>query len=514
MTALGSIVGFGAYVPRLRLARATIGAAMGWLSPPNKARAVGSRSICNWDEDAITLAVEAARSARSMRGGAPDGQSSVAPGAGDRRVDSLALASTTLPFADRDGAALVASALDLPDRIETLTFASSLRAATSALANALRRADTQTLVMASDTRAARPGSPHELTYGHGAAALLVRGPPSAASAAASAPTRAAASAATLSPSLASVLAIEQVAADFVDHYRAAGESFDYGLEERWVRDEGYGKLVTGAIARALQSADVRAADVRHFAMPGSPDVVKRILQSTQLTSAKPGDTLHANCGDTGAAQPLLLLAEIFERAQPGEHIVMVGFGQGVDVLVLRTEAALEKLQYKPVQQALARGVEEQSYLRYLSNAGLIDVDFGMRAERDNRTAHTVAWRKHRALTAFVGGECTKCGTVQFPSSHVCVNPECRATDSQKDHPLADSTGRVKSFTEDWQAYSPRPPCMYANIEFAEGGNLLMELTDVEPGSLAVGDTVRFTFRVKDLDRQRAFRRYFWKATKE
>jgi 3-hydroxy-3-methylglutaryl CoA synthase len=481
LTALGSIVGFGAYVPRLRLSRATIATAMGWLSARNKARAAGGRSICNWDEDAITLAVEAARSA--------------AIGPRDQRIDALALASTTLPFADRDGAALVASALDLSEHIETLNFASSLRAGTNALANALRRADTRTFVIASDARKTRPGSPQELTYGHGAAALLVCG-----------------SSAELP--LATVLAIEQVAADFVDHYRAAGESFDYRLEERWVRDEGYGKLVAGANSRALQTADVRAADVRHLAMPGSPDVVKRIVQSTQLTSAKPSDTLHANCGDTGAAQPLLLLADIFERAQPGEHIVVVGFGQGVDVLVLRTEAALKDLQHRPVQQTLARGIEEQSYVRYLSNAGLLDVDFGMRAERDNRTAHTVAWRKHRALTAFVGGQCTKCGTVQFPPSHVCVNPECRATDSQKDHPLAESVGRVKSFTEDWQAYSPRPPCMYANIEFAEGGNLLMELTDLEAGTLAVGDTVRFTFRVKDLDRQRAFRRYFWKATKE
>jgi uncharacterized OB-fold protein len=286
------------------------------------------------------------------------------------------------------------------------------------------------------------------------------------------------------------------------------------LEERWIRDEGYGKLVGGVIARALQSADVRPADVHHLAMPGSPDVVKRILQNSQLTSARPSDTLHTNCGDTGTAQPLLLLADILERAQSGDCMLVIGFGQGVDVLVLRAETALANLQHKPVQHALARGIEEQSYVRYLSNAGLIEVDFGMRAERDNRTAHTVAWRKHRALTAFVGGECTKCGAVQFPPSHVCVNPDCRATDSQKDHPLAATSGRVKSFTEDWQAYSPRPPCIYANVEFAEGGNLLMELTDVEPGTLAVGDTVRFTFRVKDLDRQRAFRRYFWKATKE
>jgi uncharacterized OB-fold protein len=137
----------------------------------------------------------------------------------------------------------------------------------------------------------------------------------------------------------------------------------------------------------------------------------------------------------------------------------------------------------------------------------------MRAERDQRTAHTVAYRKRASLNAFKGGRCGKCGTVQFPHSRVCVNPQCRATDTQAPYRLADSQGRVKTFTEDWQAYAARPPYVYGNVEFAEGGNLLMEFTDIEPGDLKVNDGVRFVYRIKDDDRARGFRRYFWKATK-
>ncbi len=75
----------------------------------------------------------------------------------------------------------------------------------------------------------------------------------------------------------------------------------------------------------------------------------------------------------------------------------------------------------------------------------------------------------------------------FHSPRVCVNPECRATDTQLPHRLADSQGRVKSFTEDWQAYAARPPYLYGNVEFDEGGNLLMEFTDIEAGELKVND---------------------------
>ena len=91
------------------------------------------------------------------------------------------------------------------------------------------------------------------------------------------------------------------------------------------------------------------------------------------------------------------------------------------------------------------------------------------------------WRKSRQVTGFVGGRCSACQTAQFPKSRVCVNPACRKTDTQEDLRLADLLGRVKSFTEDWQAYAASPPAMYGNVEFAGGGNLLMEITDAGPG---------------------------------
>ena len=136
----------------------------------------------------------------------------------------------------------------------------------------------------------------------------------------------------------------------------------------------------------------------------------------------------------------------------------------------------------------------------------------MRAERDSRTAHSAHYRKHRDLNGFVGGRCTACGAVQFPRSRACVNPACRAFDTQVEHVLAQSLGRVKTYTEDWLAFVPEPPLQYGNVTFSEGGNAFIEFTDVEPGELSVGAAVRFVFRIKDVDHVRDFHRYFWKAT--
>jgi 3-hydroxy-3-methylglutaryl CoA synthase len=487
MTELGSILSCGAHVPRLRLQRSAIAAAMSWLSPPGRGNARGTRAVGNWDEDALTMGVEAARgclaAAPRANGDDPEARSS-------EEIESLLFCSTTAPFADRDDAVMLSSALDLPPSVDTLNVGASLRAGTRGLITALHGGN-RALVVASDARLTRAGSSQELTYGDGAAAVLV-GPPA-------------------DPALATVLATVSLGSDFVDHYRMSGESFDYALEERWIRDESLLKIVPLAVADVLLAAGVAAADVRHFILPASHATSQRVALACQLSEARREQRVLLECGDAGAALPLLMLCGTLETAAAGDLVVMVGLGQGVDALLLRVGAGAAAFG-RPLSDTLERKRDEPSYVRYLSHRGLLDVDFGMRSERDQRTAHTVAFRKAAALNAFKGGRCERCGTVQFPQARVCVNPECRATDTQVAHRLADSSGRIKSFTEDWQAYSARPPYSYGNVEFSEGGNLLMEFTDVEPGELKVNDAVRFVYRVKDDDRARGFRRYFWKAS--
>jgi uncharacterized OB-fold protein len=309
-----------------------------------------------------------------------------------------------------------------------------------------------------------------------------------------------------------VIGVRCAATDFVDHYRMQGAQFDYVLEERWVRDELLSQLVPKVIAELLESAGCGADSIRHFAVPAALGVAKRVADACGLAAARRDESVLRECGDAGAALPALLLGACLEAARPGELILLLGLGQGVDAVLLRAEKAI--LEGRPLlAETLGRKHEEPSYTRYLSHRGLLDVDFGMRAERDQRTAHSVAYRKRDALTGFSGGRCRQCGTVQFPLSRMCVNPECRAADVQSPYRLAESRGRVKTFTEDWQAYSARPPYIYGNVEFSEGGNLLMEFTDTESGEIKIDDQVRFVFRIKDQDRARGFRRYFWKAAK-
>jgi 3-hydroxy-3-methylglutaryl CoA synthase len=97
------ITSYGAYIPRLRLDRMAIFQAMGWFAPALMMVAQGERSMCNWDEDALTMAVAASRDCLG--------------GQDKQKLDALYLASTTQPFADRQNAGIVSSALNLKDNL-------------------------------------------------------------------------------------------------------------------------------------------------------------------------------------------------------------------------------------------------------------------------------------------------------------------------------------------------------------------------------------------------------------
>ena len=262
---LGSILRCGAHVPRLRLPHAVIAEAMSWANPPGRSNSRrGARAICNWDEDALTLGVEAARSCLRGTQDLPD---------------AVTLCSTTAPFADRDDAVLLSTALGLPESVDSLNIAASLRAGTRGLVTAFNQGTKRTLVVASEARVTRAGSPEEMTYGDGAAALLV-GP-------------------TDPGSLATLLGTRSVGSDFVDHYRMSGSRFDYGLEERWVRDESLMKLIPMVVKELLTEVGCSSESVKHVVMPTSTNTAGRILQACGLTAAKSDAGILAGCGNAG-----------------------------------------------------------------------------------------------------------------------------------------------------------------------------------------------------------------------
>src|SRR5262245_34775836 len=110
------IAAYGAYVPITRLPFSLIAGRPAKEGGPE-------RSVADYDEDAITMAVTAAIDC--LTGIARDS------------VDAVYFASTSYALREKQGAALIAKALDLRRDVSTQDHTGSLRAGTAALESAL-----------------------------------------------------------------------------------------------------------------------------------------------------------------------------------------------------------------------------------------------------------------------------------------------------------------------------------------------------------------------------------------
>jgi uncharacterized OB-fold protein len=159
---------------------------------------------------------------------------------------------------------------------------------------------------------------------------------------------------------------------------------------------------------------------------------------------------------------------------------------------------------------IARRIPESAYLKMLSFSGELDLDWGMRAEADNKSALTQVYRSASQILGFVGGRCAKCSAVQFPRLPCCVN--CGEHDSQTAYPMAEEPAKVATYTADWLQYSPAPPLYMGLVQFDVGARVLMEIVDVGTSGIEVGNSLSMVFRIKERDKLRQYDRYFWKAT--
>ena len=475
------ITSYGGYIPRLRLDRMAIFQGMGWFAPAIIAVAQGERSFCNWDEDSMTMAVAASLDCLK--------------GKDKSKVDGVYLGSTTLPFQDRLNAGILKTALNLKDSLSAADFTSSLRAGTTALVDALsavKSGDKETvLVTAADKRLTKPAYFYEMWFGDGAASLLVGH----------------------ENVIAEYLGSYTVTRDFVDHFRGSGNRYDYMWEERWVRDLGYSTIIPEAVNGLFQKLNISMDDVDKFIFPCFFKAEHRkIAKNLGATPEKLVDNLHEVCGETGAAHPLVMFVKALQESEPGDRILVAGFGQGSDALYFRVTDAIKDLADRQgVAGSLADKKSTDNYFKFLKFRDLIQPEMGIRAEAPTQTAMTVLYRKRDMLLGLVGGKCRECQTAQFPRMRICVNPDCGAVDSQDPYEFAEVPAKVKTFTGDMLAVSVDPPHIYGMVQFEGGGRFMADFTDCELSDVFVGQDIKMSFRKRYEDRERGFSGYFWKA---
>jgi len=288
--------------------------------------------------------------------------------------------------------------------------------------------------------------------------------------------------------------------DFLDEWRCDADRYINSFASKFSTSRGY-EANTIAVARTLlKQANVTPADASILAL-ASPD------GRAQLNVAKalgiPGDRVQetrlSDVGLTGAAMPLLVLAQALDAARSGDLILCAGYGDGADGFLLQVTDEIARLPRPLVGDS--RALEYPTYQIYRK---LRDY---LRQEISGPEISNVLWEREEPQNMRLHATfCPKCETVQFPMTRVC--PNCRNTAGLCEKPL-DRTGTLFTFNKDYLYSGPVQPTVNAVVDLDGGGRFLCQMTDVDEREVEIGMRVELVLR--RLREAESMHHYYWKC---
>jgi 3-hydroxy-3-methylglutaryl CoA synthase len=458
------IISYGAYIPYNRLQRRKIGEFFGTKAPN------GEKAIAGYDEDSISMGVEAALDCLK--------------GVNTKDIDAVYFASTSSPYKEKGSVATIAATLNLKESVRGMEAASSLRSGTSSLIAA--GADEKTLVIAADCRIGAPTGQNELWFGDGAASFLIGSGEDV---------------------IARIVDSGSLQGEIVSQWRSQEDDFTQNWEER-LGSTVFLQQVKDAITPFLEKNDRTVDSIAkviisgpgtraHTQAAGALGFQKDQIQSPLLDSV----------GNTGSAHAPLMLISALEAARPGDQLLVVSFAEGLDFILFEVTEAISRLEErKAVNGYVAVKNDQVLYSDYLKWREIIKTEPPRRPATDRPSAPALYRGYHQNLS-FTGSKCLKCGTAQFPKQRVCI--QCQTKDEMEDYRFVGQSAKVTTYTIDHLAASISSPIIAAVVDFDHGGRILCELTDCNPNEIEIGMNVELTFR--RLFEAGGISNYFWKA---
>lgn len=469
---MAGIMAIGAYIPRYRLSAEEV--AGFW----RIRGAGGEKAVAGYDEDSLTMAVAAAQDCMRRSAGEADG---------------LYFATTTCPYKEKQGAAVIASALDLRKESRTADFTGSLRAGSIAMGSALDAAASGSaegiLVAASDCRRGAPQGKLEPLLGDGAAAVLVGS----------------------EGTIADLEGRFSIFSDFTDFWRTEKDDFVQSAEGRFVDAEGYLPAMQEAVSGLMKRLSAAPGDfskIVYYAADGRQhsDLAKKL----GFEKSRVQDPLFSQIGNTGSAASLMMLAAALEDARPGDRILFASYGDGCDVFAFRVTEKIGDIRRKPDLKARLSKKTPVNYGKYLHWKNLTPVETANLPQRSEPSIIT-RWRDRRGISALYGVRCRSCGTPQLHpiGQKIRVCAACQAKDDFEPYKFSDKKGKLFSYAVDQLQPTKNPPGLNGVVDFDGGGRLICELTDYELDKVSVGMPVEMTFR--RMLQGEGILNYFWKA---
>lgn len=293
------IVGYGCYVPRFRIRTSEIARVWG-KDGTDIADSLGvhEKAVADADEDAITMAVEAGRSALARAD------------IDKQLIGTMFVGSESHPYAVKPSGTVVAEALGLSKNLFLADYEFACKAGTAALQNAysmVKAGEAQYgMAIGSDTAQGRPGDALEYTAASGAAAFVVGPDP-----------------------IAAIEGMYSVSTDTTDFWRREGEHYpSHG--HRFTGEPAYFAHVSAAAKGLMEKLGLKQNDFDYviFHMPNAKFPVRAYKQfGFEKEKWLPG-LIVAQIGNTYSACSLMGLCALLDIAKAEQRILLTSYGSG------------------------------------------------------------------------------------------------------------------------------------------------------------------------------------------
>ena len=346
---MSGIVGYGAYVPRLRIKVEEI--ARVWNEEPEGIKRglnIVEKSVPSLDEDTATIAVEAARKAVYHAG------------IEAKELGAIYVGSESHPYAVKPTATVVGQAISAGNAFTAADLEFACKAGTAGMVMLMGMVESEMMkygmTIGSDTSQGRPGDALEYTASAGGAAFIVGKEKK--------------------EIVANLLDTASYTSDTPDFWRRENANFpSHG--GRFTGEPAYFKHIINATKLLFEKTGFVPTDFDYavFHQPNGkfPLNVAKMLGFTEKQVEE--GLLTPLIGNTYSGASMLGLAAVLDKAKPGNKILVTSFGSGAgsDSFAIEVTDNIEKKRKRTdgVRKMIGSGKIYIDYALYLKNRNSI-----------------------------------------------------------------------------------------------------------------------------------------------
>ncbi|MBI2334674.1 hydroxymethylglutaryl-CoA synthase [Candidatus Daviesbacteria bacterium] len=331
------IVSYGTYIPKFRIKPSQIALAWGRdVFEIEKSLGIMEKAVASYDEDAITLAIEAG--SRALMAGRID----------PRYIGGITIGSESHPYAVKPSSTTVAEVLGLSTDYLAADLEFACKAGTAGvqlLSGLVAQGKSQyCLAIGSDVAQSKPSDVLEYTASSAAAAFVLG----------------------KTDVIANLLDFTSFSSDTPDFWRKDTEKFP-SHSGRFTGEPSYFAHILGASQRLFKQAKMKPTDFDHivFHMPNAKfprEAAKKLGFSPKQLEA---GFVVEHIGNPYSASSMVGLAAILDIAKPKDKIFMCSYGSGAgsDGFIFEITKNISQFQ-RNNQDTVARQIKTKEYIDY------------------------------------------------------------------------------------------------------------------------------------------------------